>query len=107
MGLKIALEFAAINWGRCRVTGFQFGKIMGGRGTPDKPVCSIGEGGLVDDRIKDIGLDSLPLAPVLREDVVDINILSEEDGMIEFLAGAEVLSPFLHQQCIDAFVRGR
>src|SRR5262249_1486578 len=60
----------------------------------------------IDDGIEHSRLDALCLTPVLRKDMVNIDILTEEDGVIEFLPGTEVLGAFLHEKCIDALVGG-
>ena len=52
------------------------------------------------------GLMPLALAPVLRKDVVDVDVLAEEDRVIELLAGTKILRAFLHQQGVDALVGG-
>jgi hypothetical protein len=46
-------------------------------------------------------------APILGEDVVNIHILSEEDRVVEFLTGTEILRTFLHQKRIDALISRR
>ena len=45
--------------------------------------------------------------PVLRENVMDVYILTEEDCVVEFLARTEILSSFFHQESVDAFVSCR
>ena len=56
------------------------------RDAPENSVRLVAERGLVDDGVEDLGLDFLLLAPVLREDVMDIDIFVEEHGVLEMLA---------------------
>ena len=93
MRFKIAIEPLAIDRWCCLVAFFQFGDVLRWRNTANNPVRAIGKRCLVDDRIKDIRLDAMLLAPILREDVMDVDIFAEEDRVIKFLARAKILRP--------------
>ena len=54
------------------------------RNTTDNPVRAVGKRCLVDNGIVDIRFDALFFAPVLREDMVDVDILAEEDVWSNF-----------------------
>ena len=97
MRCEIAIEPLAINRWRCRIAFFQFGQVLRWRNTADDPVRPVGKRCLVDNGIKDIRLDAMLLAPVLREDVMDVDILAEEDRVVEFLTRTKILCSFLHQ----------
>jgi len=45
-------------------------------------------------------------APVLRKDVVYVDVFSEKDSVIEFLTGPEILRSFFHEKCVYALVGG-
>src|SRR4051794_17685642 len=51
--------------------------------------------------------DLVRLAPVLGEDVVNVDILLEKDRIPEFLARTKILCSFLHQESIDPLVGSR
>src|SRR3569833_1374005 len=94
----------AINgWGR-GVALFELGKIFRGSASADNSVGSVREGRLVDDRIEDRRFDALLLAPVLRENVMDIDVFAKEDRVIELLAGTKILRAFFHEKRVHAFV---
>src|SRR5690606_7520761 len=71
--------------------GFEPAEIDRGCGAADDAVGAVAERRLVDDRIIDFGLDAARLAPRLREDVVDVHVLPEEDDVVELLPGTEIL----------------
>jgi hypothetical protein len=91
-----SVELLAINRGRCMITLFQFGDVLGWRNTTDNPIRSVGKRCFVDDRIKDIRLYAMSLAPVLRKDVMYIDIFTEEDRVVEFLPRTKILGAVLH-----------
>src|ERR1700677_5300061 len=85
----------------------QLGDVFGGGNAADDSVCAIGEGSLVDDGIVDVWLDAITLAPVLRKNMMNIDVLTEEDRMVELLTRSKVLRAHFHQQGVDTFVGRR
>jgi len=76
-----------------------------GRSYPaDSPIRAIAERRLVYDAVVNLRLNPLLAAPVLRKDVMDIDIFVEDDGLIECLAGPKVLRALLHEESMDAFI---
>ena len=86
MGCKITIEPLAINRWCYLVAIFQFGEVLRWRNTANDPVGAVGKGCLVDNGVKDIRLEAMLFAPLLREDVMDIDILAKKNGVVEFLA---------------------
>jgi hypothetical protein len=50
--------------------------------TADPPICAVAERRLVDDAVANLWLDALLITPVLRKDVVDIDIFIEENRLV-------------------------
>jgi len=61
-------------------------EVLARRNASDDPIRPGRERGLIDDGVVDLLRDALLLAPVLREDVVNVDVLIEEDGVAEGLA---------------------
>jgi hypothetical protein len=70
---------------------FQFANVLGWRDAADDPIRPVGKRCLVDDGIKDIRLYAMSLTPILRKDVMYIDIFSEEDSVVEVLPRTEIL----------------
>jgi hypothetical protein len=63
---------------------FQLGDV-GRSNAADDPICAIGKRRLVDDGVEHVRFDALLLTLVLRENVMDAYVLTEEDGVIGLL----------------------
>src|SRR5690606_25572525 len=98
---KVFIESVAGDRRRVLPARLQPLQIHRRRDAPEDAVGLIAERGLVDDGIEDLGLDLLLLAPVLRENMVDIDVFVEEYSLAERLAGAEVYCALSHQQRMD------
>lgn len=72
-------------------------EINRGSGTADDPVRPRGQWSLVDDGVEDLRRDALAFAPVLRENVVNVDVLVKEDSVCVWLARAEVFRASPHQ----------
>src|ERR1700739_1799918 len=79
MRFEIGIESLATNRRRHAVAFFQFGYVFRRRNTADNSIGPVRKWCLVDDRIEDVRLDATLFAPVLRKDVMDIDVLSKED----------------------------
>jgi hypothetical protein len=64
-------------------------EVFRGRGTADDAVSPVAEGRLVDDRVINIPGQLLSFAPDLREDVMDVDGLIEEDRVVVVLPTGE------------------
>src|SRR5437868_14077180 len=99
MRSEIAIELLAIDrrsFGR--IAFFQFGDILGWRNTAKDLVRAAGKRGLVDNRIKNARLDAALLTPGLGEDVMNVDILGEKDGVVELLPRTKILCCLLHRE---------
>lgn len=107
MAPQEAIQPLRCDWRRTAFTLFKPGKVIRRRYATEYAVGAARERSLVDDGIEHGRGIPVRFAPVLREDVVDVHVLIEEDGLLKLLTGAKVLSTFHHQKRIDALVRGR
>src|SRR5258706_1646300 len=106
MRCEIAIKSPTFDRGRCGVAVLQFGDVIGWRNSANYPIGAVRKGCLVDDGIIDRRFDALPLAPILRKEVMNIDVFAKENGMVEFLARSKVLCALLHQQGIDTLISG-
>src|SRR5690606_33408119 len=86
---EVGIEAGALDWRRAGRAFFKGREVLRRCAAANDTVGAIGERRLVDDGIKPAGRNALLLAPILREDVVDIDILAEEDRIAELLARAK------------------
>jgi len=61
-------------------------QVLGRRDSADNPIGAVGERRFVDDGIIDFGFDATVPAPILGKDVVNVDVFTEEDSVIEFLS---------------------
>ena len=47
------------------------------------------------------------LAPVLRKNVMNVDIFTEKDRVVAFLAQTKILCSFLHQESVNALIGSR
>lgn len=80
-------------------------QVFGGGFAANHAVRLVGDGGLVDDCIVDLGRDALILAPLLGEDVVDVDLHLVVIQVFHGGLPEEVLCAFALQQDVEAAVR--
>ena len=87
MRRQVFIQRTLLNRRRLVVTFLQLYKVFRRRHTADDAIGSIGKWRLVDNRIEYFGFDLrfLFLAPVLRKNMVNIDVLAEKHHLVELL----------------------
>jgi hypothetical protein len=91
----------------CRIAGLELREIFRRRDPTNNPVCSIRQRGLVDYRVEYGRFDAFGLTPVLRKDMVNIDVLTKEHDVVKFLPGTKIAGAVPHQQRVHTLVRRR
>lgn len=64
----------------------------------------VGKRGFVNNGIENTWLDAMLFTAVLWEYVMDVNILTKQDRVVESLTRTEILRSYFHQEGVNAFV---
>src|SRR5690606_9298361 len=81
------------------------GQILRGSASANLPVGAGGKRRFVDHAVVDSRLDSIRLAPLLGEDVVNVDLVIEEGLRLDRLAGAEVARAVAHEERVETLIR--
>ena len=92
-----------------RIAGFLFNspQIHRRRSTPNGDVRLFGKGRFVDDAVENSRSDPLLLAPILREDVMDVDAALKKRHEFNAFAMDEITAAVTHQQGVYRLIGGR